>query len=173
MTNDFAQLFVHSASALRIPIKQTLKRLKHLGLHVYAQANQQAYVGYLLMIIELSTSLTSLSISSQNYLSIENLKLGSLVCLQSLCLQRVKISSPCLVNLLEQCNWSMANIQLQHVEIERESWGDVIYALENLMQLRDFNVSVSGRLTGRENFWLDSEIVFRSGKCERIWVVCT
>jgi hypothetical protein len=36
ITNDFALLFAENISILRMPIKQTLNRLHHLGLHVYA-----------------------------------------------------------------------------------------------------------------------------------------
>ncbi|KAJ5090110.1 hypothetical protein N7532_008794, partial [Penicillium argentinense] len=118
MTNDFAPLFAENISTLRIPIEQTLSCLQYLGLHVYAQTNQQSCAAYLLRIVELSTNLTSLSLSSTNYLSIDSLELGSEVHLRFLSLHKVRISSRNLVNIIERCNESMRYIQLKHVKIE-------------------------------------------------------
>ena len=93
MTNDFAPLFAENTSPLRIPIEQTLSRLQYLGFHVYAQTNQQSCAAYFLWIVELSTNLTSLSLSSTNYLSIHSLELVSEVHLRFLSLYKVRISS--------------------------------------------------------------------------------
>ncbi|EPS34462.1 hypothetical protein PDE_09426 [Penicillium oxalicum 114-2] len=93
MTNDFAPLFAENTSLLRIPIEQTVSCLQCLGFHVYAQTNQQYRAAYLLRIVELSTKMTSLSLSSTNYLSIDSLELGSEVHLRFLSLYKVRISS--------------------------------------------------------------------------------
>ncbi|KAJ5835936.1 hypothetical protein N7447_001962 [Penicillium robsamsonii] len=142
MTNDFAPLFAENISTLRIPIEQTLSRLHYLGLHVYAQTNQQSCAAHLLNIVKLSTSLTSLSLSSTNYLSIDRLKLGSTVRLRFLSLHKVKISSRNLVNIIEQCSESMQYIELRHVKLEAGTWREILSAIDSLPHLYDFDISV-------------------------------
>ncbi|CDM29095.1 unnamed protein product [Penicillium roqueforti FM164] len=142
MTNDLAPLFAENISTLRIPIEQTLSRLHHLRLQVYAQTNQQSCAAHLLSIAELSTSLTSLSLSSTNYLSIDRLKLGSTVRLQFLSLREVKISSQNLVNIIEQCSESMKYIELRHVKLETGTWREILSAMDSLPHLYDFDISV-------------------------------
>ncbi|KAJ6040978.1 hypothetical protein N7499_001156 [Penicillium canescens] len=148
MTNDFATLFAENISTLRIPIEHILKRLDYLGLHVYAQTNQQSCAAHLLRIIELSTSLTSISISSTNYLGIDCLKLSSTVHLRFLSLHKVKISSRNLVNVVEQCKDSMEYIELRHVKIESGAWKEILTSMESLPYLYDFDISVGSSLTG-------------------------
>jgi Leucine-rich repeat (LRR) protein len=111
MTNNFAPLFAEKISTLRIPIEQTLSRLHYLGLHVYAQANQQSYASHLLRIVELSTNLTSLSLSSPNFLSIDSLRLSPRVRLRYLFLQNVNISSQNMVDIIEQSIGSLTYIE--------------------------------------------------------------
>ena len=152
MTNDFAPLFAENISTLRIPTEQILKRLGYLGLHVYAQTNQQSCAAHLLRIIELSTSLTSISISSTNYLGIDCLKLSSTVRLQFLSLHKVKISSRNLVNVIEQCKESMEYIELRHVKIESGAWKEILTSMESLLYLYDFDISVGGSLTENRGF---------------------
>lgn len=142
MTNDFAPLFAENISALRIPIEQTLNRLHHIGLHVYAQTNQHSYVTYLLRIVELSINLTSLSLSSTNYLSIDRLKLGSTVRLRSLSLRKVKISSRSLINIIEQCNESLQYIEFRNVKIESGTWREILSAMDSLLYLYDFDIYI-------------------------------
>ncbi|KAJ6142170.1 hypothetical protein N7497_011269, partial [Penicillium chrysogenum] len=150
MTNDFAPLFAENISTLRIPIEQTLSRLQYLGLHVYAQTNQQSCAAHLLRIVELSTNLTSLSLSSTNYLSIDRLELGSQVCLRFLSLHKLRISSRSLVNIIEQCSESMHYIELKHLKIESGSWTEILSAMDNLPYLYDFDISVGETPIGSE-----------------------
>ncbi|KAJ5927688.1 hypothetical protein N7516_009461, partial [Penicillium verrucosum] len=142
MTNDFAPLFAENISTLRIPIEQTLSRLHYIGLHVYAQTNQQSCATHLLRIVELSTSLISLSLSSTNYLSIDRLKLGPTVHLRFLSLHKVKISSRNLLNIFEQCSESMKYIELRHVKLEGGTWREILSAIDGLPNLYDFDISV-------------------------------
>ncbi|CAP86434.1 hypothetical protein PCH_Pc20g11050 [Penicillium rubens Wisconsin 54-1255] len=150
MTNDFAPLFAENISTLRIPIEQTLSRLQYLGLHVYAQTNQQSCAAHLLRIVELSTNLTSLSLSSTNYLSIDRLELGSQVCLRFLSLHKLRISSRSLVNIIEQCSESMHYIELKHLKIESGSWTEILSAMDDLPYLYDFDISVGETPIGSE-----------------------
>jgi hypothetical protein len=144
MTNDFAPLFAENISRLRIPIEQTLNRLHHVGLHVYAQTNQQFCAAHMLRIVELSTSLTSLSLSSTNYLSIDCIKISSTVRLRSLSLDKVKVASRNLVNIIEQCNKSMEYIELRDVKVEPGAWREILSAVDNLLCLYDFDISEGG-----------------------------
>ncbi|CAG8124962.1 unnamed protein product [Penicillium nalgiovense] len=152
MTNDFAPLFAENISTLRIPIEQTLGRLQYLGLHVYAQTNQQSCAAHLLRIVELSTNLTSLSVSSTNYLSIDRLELDSTVHLRFLSLHKVRISSRTLVNIIEKCNESMQYIELKHVKIESGAWTEILSAMDSLPYLYDFDISVGETFIGSERF---------------------
>ncbi|KOS38070.1 hypothetical protein ACN38_g11112 [Penicillium nordicum] len=142
MTNDLAPLFAENISTLRIPIEQILSRLHYIGLHVYAQTNQQSCATHLLRIVELSTSLISLSLSSTNYLSIDRLKLGPTVHLRFLSLHKVKISSRNLLNIFEQCSESMKYIELRHVKLEGGTWREILSAIDGLPNLYDFDISV-------------------------------
>jgi Leucine-rich repeat (LRR) protein len=135
MTNDFAPLFAEKISTLRIPTEQILSRLHYLGLHVYAQTNQQSCAAHLLSIVELSTSLTSLSLSSTNYLNIDRLKLGSTVHLQLLSLHKLKTPSRNFVNIIEQCSESMQYIELRHVKLETGTWREILHATDSLPHL--------------------------------------
>ncbi|KAJ5663352.1 hypothetical protein N7507_004083, partial [Penicillium longicatenatum] len=128
MTNNFAPLFAEKISTLRIPIEQTLSRLHHLGLHVYAQTNQQSYASHLLRIVELSTNLTSLSLSSPNFLSIDSLRLSPRVRLRYLFLQNVNISSQNMVDIIEQSIGSLTYIELRHLQIEPGSPREILSA---------------------------------------------
>ncbi|KAJ5657673.1 uncharacterized protein N7484_001322, partial [Penicillium longicatenatum] len=128
MTNNFAPLFAEKISTLRIPIEQTLSRLHHLGLHVYAQTNQQSYASHLLRIVELSTNLTSLSLSSPNFLSIDSLRLSPRVRLRYLFLQNVNISSQNMVDIIEQSIGSLTYIELRHLQIEPGSPREILPA---------------------------------------------
>jgi hypothetical protein len=142
MTNDFAPLFAENTSTLRIPIEQTLSHLHYLGLHVYAQTNQQSCAAHLLSMVELSISLTSLSLSNKNYLSIDRLKLGSTVRLRFLSLHNVKISSRILVNIIEQCSQSMQYIELRHVKLEAGTRREILSEMDSLPHLYGFDISV-------------------------------
>ncbi|KAJ5507699.1 hypothetical protein N7527_009842, partial [Penicillium freii] len=163
MTNDFAPLFAENISALRIPIEQTLNRLHHIGLHVYAQTNQQSCVAYLSRIVELSTNLTSLSLSSTNYLSIDSLKLDSTVRLQCLSLRKVKISSRNLINIIEQCNESLQYIELRDVKIESGTWREILPAMDSLLYLYDFDISI-GETPARSALIYSTRIPFVTGE---------
>jgi Leucine-rich repeat (LRR) protein len=160
MTNDFAPLFAEKISILRIPIEQTLNRLHHLGLHVYAQTNQQSCATHLLRIVELSTSLTSLSLSSTNFLSIDSLRLSSKVCLRALSLHKVKISSRNLVNIIEQSIESMAYIELRHLQIEPGSPREILSAVDSLLCLCDLDICDGGAPTRTERFHLAQSLFF-------------
>jgi hypothetical protein len=166
MTNDFAPLFAENISTLRIPIEQTLSRLQYLGLHVYAQTNQQSCAIHLLRIVELSTNLTSLSLSSMNYLSIDRLELGSTVHLRFLSLRKVRISSRTLVNIIEQCNESMQYIELRHVKIESGAWGEILSAMECLPYLYDFDISVGETSIRSERFHSASTVSFTAANVQ-------
>lgn len=146
MANDFAPLFAGRHSTLPIPIGQTLKLLRHLGLHIYAQTNQNAHATHILRIIELSISLTSLSISGTNDLSLDSLKLGPGVRLQYLFLANVSISSHGILNLIEQFKDSIESIELQSIRIGSGSCDKVISSLRNLSGLHNFDVSQGRRL---------------------------
>jgi hypothetical protein len=150
MTNNFAPLFAEKTSILRIPIEQTLSRLHHLGLHVYAQTNQQSCATHMLRIVELSASLTSLSLSSTNFMSIDSLRLSSKACLRVLHLQKVKISSQNLVNLLEQSIDSMAYIEFKHLQIEPGSPREVFSVLNSLLCANDPGICDGGTPTRAE-----------------------
>ena len=152
MTNDFAPLFPENSSTLRIPIEQILNRLQYLGLHVYAQTNQQSHAYHFSRIVELSTSLTSLSISSTNYLSIDCLRLGPAVRLRFLSLHKVKISSQILINVIEQCTESMQYIELRQVKIESSAWREILSAMDSLPYLYDFDISVGETPIRSERF---------------------
>ncbi|GMF76298.1 unnamed protein product [Aspergillus oryzae] len=152
MTNDFAPLFAKNTSRLRIPIEQTLSRLQYLGLHVYAQTNQQSCAAHMLRVVELSTNLTSLSLSSTNYLSIDRLELSSMVHLRLLSLHKVKVSSRKLVNIIEQCNESMHYIELRQVKIESGTWREILSAIDSLPYLYDFDISVGETSIRSERF---------------------
>jgi len=152
MTNDFAPFFAENTSTLRIPIEQIFNRLHYLGLHVYAQTNQQSHAYNFLRIVELSTSLDSLSLSSTNYLSIDRLRLGSTVRLRFLSLHRVKISSRNLTNVIEQCTESMQYIELRHVKIESGAWREILSAMDSLLYLYDFDISVGETPIRSERF---------------------
>lgn len=160
MTNDFAPLFAENTSPLRIPIEQTLSRLQYLGFHVYAQTNQQSCAAYFLWIVELSTNLTSLSLSSTNYLSIHSLELGSEVHLRFLSLYKVRISSRNLVDMIEQCNESMHYIHLNHVKIESGAWTEILSAMDNLPYLYDFDTSVGETSIGSERLQSAPTLIF-------------
>jgi Leucine-rich repeat (LRR) protein len=152
MTNNFAPLFAEKISILRIPIEQTLNRLHHLGLHVYAQTNQQSCATHLLRIVELSNSLTSLSLSSTNFLSIDSLILSSKVCLRVLSLQKVKISSQNLVDILEQSIESMVYIELRQLQIEPGSPKEILSAMDSLFCLYDLDICEGGTSRKTERF---------------------
>ncbi|CAG8171314.1 unnamed protein product [Penicillium olsonii] len=128
MTNDFAPFFAEITSILRTRLNRPSIVFIILNCASIAQTNQQSYTTYLLRTVELSTSLTSLSLSSTDYLSIDHLNLGSTVRLRILFLHKVKFSSRNLVKIIEQCSESMQHIESRHVKLEAGTRSEVLFA---------------------------------------------
>ncbi|OQE31381.1 hypothetical protein PENSTE_c001G00640 [Penicillium steckii] len=142
MTSHFTSLFGPNISPMRIPIQHTLQRLRYLGLRVNGQTNQQDFATYLFKMVEASTSLVSLSISSMDNLSVDGLELAPNVRLRCFSLCKVRISYSTLVQILEQNRESMKKVELKDIRMGAGFLREVLSIEGILPHLPEFELSL-------------------------------
>ncbi|KAI6294539.1 hypothetical protein MCOR34_009692 [Pyricularia oryzae] len=64
--------------------------------------------------------------------------------LKSLSLKRVSISSHVLISLIEQCKNTITSIELRRVELNSDTWQEVLLRVSGLSNLLDFVIDSSG-----------------------------
>ncbi|KFY31287.1 hypothetical protein V493_01242 [Pseudogymnoascus sp. VKM F-4281 (FW-2241)] len=149
---DFRQLLGKKASTLRTPIEYTLRRLRHLGLHIDGRTSPNTRPGrsgrtqtfYLSRLVELAVNVTSLAISSESLLSLTNFQLKGLVCLRSLDLKGVQTSASALTSLIEQSKESIGTIRFREITIDSGWWESIFRQMSRLPHLLDVDIGSCG-----------------------------
>lgn len=162
VTHEFGNLFTEHLTASRIPIGDVMRQLRQLEVSVtdYTEFHpgqprdvplsalrgvyQNAdFVFSLTKLIELCTSLESLSIRGSDKLNIDALKLNDAVRLKSLRLSKVTMTTETLVRILEQSNSSLRHLNM--VEFNSDDWAEVLSKVKACPQVVYWRInSLSG-----------------------------
>lgn len=121
ITHDFGRFFPNKTNSLQTPIEDILQHLRHLELCVraytdsadqrhrqtpvlpeYAALPNSTYAPHLFRMVENAPNLESLILSSVNILDFDSVTFPSTLCLKSLHLGGVSISSDVLLSLVNQ-----------------------------------------------------------------------
>jgi hypothetical protein len=162
ITHDFGRFFPNQTSSLQIPIRNITQRLRHLGLHVgaYADALDQTYrrspvvpeyaarprsthATQLFRIVEAAPNLESLALHSSSILDIDSLAFPRSLCLRSLYLGGVSISSHVLLSLINQSLENLRYSKFWVAQLKSGTWHEVLRQMCKLPHLLDINISRS------------------------------
>jgi hypothetical protein len=164
ITHDFGRFFPNYPSSLQIPIRDIVHRLRHLGLYVCAYTDQRDqrfwlkpilpenaalpndhFASRVFRIVEIAPNLESLAIHSVNILDIDFLTFPSSLCLRSLQLGGVSISSITLLFfLLNQFAKRIRYIDFWFVKLKSGTWQQVLLHMCKLPLLLDINFDYVG-----------------------------
>jgi hypothetical protein len=158
ITHDFGRFFPIYPSSLQIPVGDIVQRLRHLGLSVcaytdhrdqrfwsktilseYAVLPNDNFASRVFRIVEIAPNLESLTIHSVNILDIDFLAFPSSLCLRSLHLVGVSISSNTLLSLLNQFAKRIRYIDFWLVKLKSGTWQQVLLHMCKLPLLLDIN----------------------------------
>lgn len=176
ITHDFGRFFPNKTNSLQIPIGDILQHLRHLGLHVraytdsadqrywqtpilpeYAALPNSTYAPDFFRMVESAPNLESLSLSSANVLDFDLVAFPPTLCLESLHLGGVSVSSDVLLSLINQSAHKMKYISFVLVKLKSGTWQQVLFQLCKLPRLLDINIDYSGyTLTGSSSHLADS-----------------
>jgi hypothetical protein len=175
ITYDFSRFFPSRINSLQIPIEDVVKHLRHLGLSVcaftdsadsryrqtsivpeYAALPNNIYAPHLFRMVESASNLESLILSSVNILDIDIIAFPSSLCLQSLYLGGVSISSPNLLALINQSAHKIKYVNFCLLKLQSGTWQEVLLQMCELPHLLDINIDCSGySLTGSSSHLAD------------------
>lgn len=175
ITHDFGRFFPNRTNSLQIPIEDILQHLRHLELCVcaytdsadqrhrqtpvlpeYAALPNGTYAPHLFRMVENAPKLESLILSSVNILDFDSVTFPSTLCLESLHLGGVSISSDVLLSLINQSAHKMKYISFWLVKLKSGTWQQVLLQLCKLPRLLDINIDYGGyTLTGSSSHLAD------------------
>lgn len=177
ITHDFGRFFPTNPSFLQIPTRDIVQRLRHLGLYVCAYTDQHDqrhwltpilpeyaalpndnFASRLFRIAEIAPNLESLAIHSVNILDIDFLAFPYSLCLRSLCLGGVSISSDILLLLFDQSAKRIKYIDFWLVKLKSGTWQQVLLHMCKLPLLLDINIDFGGYSTTGSSSHLASRI---------------
>jgi hypothetical protein len=155
--------FEKELTASRIPIEHVLQQLHHLNVGVYDNTGHggqrywstplsaakssfpnATHAFQLFRFIKLAENLTSLQISSNDILNLDDLDFSSLDHLHILYLSDTAISSENFLSLIERCSETMSRIEFLRVELNSGTWQDILVQISQLRSLRYFHIDSSG-----------------------------
>ncbi|KAJ6035962.1 hypothetical protein N7540_000241 [Penicillium herquei] len=175
ITHDFGGFFPNRINSLQIPIEDILQHLRYLELCVCAYTNSAdqrhwqtpvlpeyaalpngTYTPHLFRMIENAPKLESLTLSSVNILDIDFISFPSTLCLQSLHLGGVSISSHVLLSFINLSAHKIKYISFWLVKLKSGTWQQVLLQLCKLPRLLDINIDCGGyTLTGSSSHLAD------------------
>ena len=170
VTHEFGELCTEHLTASQIPISDVMRQLRRLEVAVtdYAEfrifppreASPSAlrgvygnadFVSSLTKLIELSTSLESLSICGSYELNLDALKLNDDVRLKSLRLCKVAMTAETLVRILEQSSSSLRHLNI--ADLDSDDWAEVLSKLRACPRTLQWSVSPTYR-PGGDTYYL-------------------
>ncbi|KAH7010820.1 uncharacterized protein B0I36DRAFT_257122 [Microdochium trichocladiopsis] len=146
---DFGLFLGSKATVVRIPIENVLRRLRHLGLFLseYTTRHGQRYWPTAVSAENAALPNNTHAIHlcrSTDILNLDNMNLHNSLHLKSLYLKGVSISSHVLISLIEQCKDTITSIELRRVELNSDTWQQVLLRMSRLSNLLDFVIDSSG-----------------------------
>ena len=170
VTHEFGELFTKHPSPSRIPVRDVMRRLRHLKISVSdftvddpshtrgapRSALRDAYpnadfVASPLKLIELSAGLESLAIRSSDMLNVDALELHDDVSLRSLKLSMLYTTATALMRILEHSRDSLRAVDLHMVELSDGVWDEVLHKLCACPHLWYWSISASGYSSSGSN----------------------
>ncbi|KAL7930851.1 hypothetical protein V8C35DRAFT_311525 [Trichoderma chlorosporum] len=173
IAHDFGQLLDDNAGSSRIPIKNVLRRLERLALHVQewtsyrgqrywhqevtpenAALPNETFAVNIFDLIDLAENIQSLVISCTNILNLDDAAFPSSLRLKYLDLLNVSISADTILGLMKNWRGSIESIQLTVVELNAGTWKHVFVELSQLPALINFELWSCGySTTGASAKW--------------------
>ncbi|KFZ17851.1 hypothetical protein V501_01507, partial [Pseudogymnoascus sp. VKM F-4519 (FW-2642)] len=146
---DFGKLLDNKPGTLQIPIENTLRGLRHLGLHIGGKLSpythsDRTHAFYIFQLVELAVNITSLAISSDSLIVLTNFEFTRLLRLKHVDLEGVETSADDLTSLITQSKESIRSIRFHKITINSGLWESIFRQMGRLSHLFDVDIGPCG-----------------------------